>query len=95
MSRPPRPGTTENRRRFDEANTEFRGDERRAVVLVAASAQAQNLNVVSWGGAYTASQQQAYHDPYMAANPGVKIVNHDLGGGGVGETGGPRSNPAR
>ncbi len=33
--------------------------------------------VVSWGGAYTKSQQLAYHDPYMAANPGVKIVNDD------------------
>ena len=27
------------------------------------------LVVVSWGGAYTASQQKAYHEPYMAANP--------------------------
>ncbi len=33
--------------------------------------------VVSWGGAYTASQQKAYHDPYMAANPGIKIINDD------------------
>ncbi|MDE0028995.1 MAG: ABC transporter substrate-binding protein [Deltaproteobacteria bacterium] len=54
-----------------------------AFVLAAGSAHAQSLNVVSWGGAYTASQQQAYHDPYMAANPGVKIVNHDLGSGAL------------
>ncbi|MEE9447361.1 MAG: ABC transporter substrate-binding protein [Arenicellales bacterium] len=33
--------------------------------------------IVSWGGAYTASQQKAYHDPYMAANPGIKIINDD------------------
>lgn len=33
--------------------------------------------VVSWGGAYTNSQQKAYHEPYMAANPGIKIVNDD------------------
>ncbi len=33
--------------------------------------------VVSWGGAYTASQQKAYHAPYMKANPGVKIINDD------------------
>ncbi|MEC9345670.1 MAG: ABC transporter substrate-binding protein [Pseudomonadota bacterium] len=36
-----------------------------------------NLVVVSWGGAYSASQQNAYHDPYMANNPAVKIVNDD------------------
>lgn len=35
------------------------------------------LTIVSWGGAYTASQQNAYHDPYMAKNPGVRIVNED------------------
>ena len=33
--------------------------------------------VVSWGGAYSASQQYAYHDPYMADNPGIKIINDD------------------
>jgi putative spermidine/putrescine transport system substrate-binding protein len=33
--------------------------------------------VVSWGGAYTASQQRAYHEPYMANNPGITIVNDD------------------
>ncbi len=53
------------------------------VVLAAGSVQAQTLNVSSWGGAYTHSQQKAYHDPYMAANPGVKIVNHDLGSKGL------------
>ncbi len=42
-----------------------------------APAQAVDLVMVSWGGAYTASQQKAYHDPYMAANPGVKIINDD------------------
>jgi putative spermidine/putrescine transport system substrate-binding protein len=42
------------------------------------SAQADTeLVVVSWGGAYSASQQGAYHDPYMAANPGIKIINDD------------------
>ena len=33
--------------------------------------------VVSWGGAYSASQQNAYHDPYMAENPDIKIINDD------------------
>lgn len=44
---------------------------------------AEELVVVSWGGAYTASQQKAYHDPYMAANPDIKIINDDSSNGGV------------
>ena len=46
-------------------------------------ASAQDLVVVSWGGAYTASQQKAYHEPYMAMNPDIKIVNDDSAGGAV------------
>jgi putative spermidine/putrescine transport system substrate-binding protein len=43
-----------------------------------ATAQADiTMVVVSWGGAYTKSQQRAYHQPYMDANPGVTIVNDD------------------
>jgi putative spermidine/putrescine transport system substrate-binding protein len=51
-----------------------------AGALCAAVAYAQSeleLVIVSWGGAYTASQQQAYHEPYMAANPHIKIINDD------------------
>jgi len=40
-------------------------------------ASAKDLVVVSWGGAYTASQQNAYHAPYMANNPDINIVNDD------------------
>jgi len=36
-----------------------------------------SLTVVSWGGAYTASQQRAYHDPWMELNPQVTINNDD------------------
>ena len=54
-----------------------------ASAALAASAWAAaddiELTVVSWGGAYSASQQNAYHAPYMAANPHVKIVNDDFG----------------
>ena len=46
-------------------------------VAGAGAASAVDLVVVSWGGAYTASQQNAYHEPYMATNPDVKIVNDD------------------
>ncbi len=42
------------------------------------SAQAETeMVVVSWGGAYTKSQTEAYHKPYMKNNPGIKIVNDD------------------
>ncbi len=42
------------------------------------TAQAETtMVIVSWGGAYTASQQRAYHQPYMDANPGIIIVNDD------------------
>ena len=34
------------------------------------------MTIVSWGGAYSASQKGAYHDPYAAAN-GVTIINDD------------------
>jgi len=52
-----------------------------ATAIFAASvstAQAEvDLVVVSWGGAYTKSQQKAYSNPFMKNNPGIKIVNDD------------------
>ena len=48
--------------------------------LVAAAQAQTELVVVSWGGAYTASQQKAYHEPYMAANPDIRIINEDSAG---------------
>ncbi|WP_366657013.1 ABC transporter substrate-binding protein [Fodinicurvata sp. EGI_FJ10296] len=42
-----------------------------------ANAQETSLTVVSWGGAYSESQQRAYHNPYMEANPEIEIVNDD------------------
>jgi putative spermidine/putrescine transport system substrate-binding protein len=44
------------------------------------AAQAVDLNVVSWGGAYTASQMNAYHKPYTKKT-GVKINSIDYSGG--------------
>ena len=35
----------------------------------------EDMTIVSWGGAYSASQKNAYHDPYMAAHEGVRIIN--------------------
>ncbi len=46
-------------------------------------ASATDLVVVSWGGAYTASQQKAYHEPYMEANSDIKIINDDSANGAV------------
>ena len=37
---------------------------------------AGEMTIVSWGGAYSASQQNAYHDPYMA-NTGITIINDE------------------
>lgn len=50
--------------------------------LFAASAvaQADSLTVVSWGGAYTKSQIEAYHKPY-AKKTGIKINSEDYSGG--------------
>ncbi|WP_458790960.1 extracellular solute-binding protein [Yoonia sp. MH D7] len=42
----------------------------------AQEAMADTMTIVSWGGAYSASQQAAYHDPYTAAT-GVTIVNDE------------------
>ncbi len=53
-------------------------------IAAVALAQTQtNLVIVSWGGAYTASQQKAYHEPYMKQNPNIKILNDDSASEGL------------
>jgi len=47
------------------------------LIAGASAANAEELTIVSWGGAYSASQSKAYDKPYMAANPGVKIINDE------------------
>jgi len=37
---------------------------------------ASEMTIVSWGGAYSSSQQNAYHDPYMEKT-GVTIINDE------------------
>ena len=55
-----------------------------AMILgLALPVSAVELVIVSWGGAYTSSQQNAYHEPYMKNNPGVKIINDDSAAEGV------------
>ena len=54
-----------------------------AMVGFVGQTMATELVVVSWGGAYTASQQGAYHAPYMKNNPGIKIINDDSAGSAV------------
>jgi putative spermidine/putrescine transport system substrate-binding protein len=46
-------------------------------LCAAAYAADVELTVVSWGGAYSKSQLNAYHNPYMSANPHIKILNDD------------------
>lgn len=48
-----------------------------ALSLTAVPVLAAEMTIVSWGGAYSKSQQLAYHDPYMAANPDVTIINDE------------------
>ncbi len=45
-----------------------------AVLALAGTASATDLTVVSWGGAYQASQQKAYSEPYAAEHPDVKFT---------------------
>ena len=47
-----------------------------AVAAIAGGAMAQEMTIVSWGGAYTKSQQRAYHEPY-SDKTGVTIINDD------------------
>ncbi len=44
------------------------------VALASSSAIAKDMTVVSWGGAYQASQKNAYADPYMKENSDVNII---------------------
>jgi len=48
----------------------------------AESHMADSMTIVSWGGAYSASQQGAYHDPYVA-NTGITIINDESSGEAV------------
>ena len=50
-----------------------------AVAAGAANA-AESITVVSWGGAYTKSQVEAYHKPWMAET-GNTVVSEDYNGG--------------
>jgi putative spermidine/putrescine transport system substrate-binding protein len=50
-----------------------------AAVSTAASAEG-SITVVSWGGAYTKSQVEAYHKPFTAKT-GISINSVDYSGG--------------
>ena len=51
-----------------------------ATALLAGTASANDLTVVSWGGAYTKSQVEAYHKPWMEKT-GKTIISEDYNGG--------------
>ena len=51
-----------------------------SAAVAAGSVQAEDITVVSWGGAYTKSQVEAYHKPWMAQT-GNTIVSEDYSGG--------------
>lgn len=45
-----------------------------ALAMASGMAVAKDMTVVSWGGAYQASQKNAYTDPYMKANPDINVI---------------------
>jgi len=51
-----------------------------AATLGVSVASATDLTVVSWGGAYTKSQVEAYHKPFTAET-GINIISEDYNGG--------------
>lgn len=52
-----------------------------SVAVTQGTARAQeSLTIVSWGGAYTRSQVEAYHKPFEAMT-GVKLLSEDYNGG--------------
>ncbi len=50
------------------------------VVMAHSATASDSLTVVSWGGAFTKSQVEAYHKPFTAKT-GTKIVSEDFSGG--------------
>ena len=51
-----------------------------AMAVTVGAAQAESITVVSWGGAYTKSQVEAYHKPWIAST-GHQIKSEDYNGG--------------
>jgi putative spermidine/putrescine transport system substrate-binding protein len=51
-----------------------------ATALFAGAAMAAEITVVSWGGAYTTSQVEAYHKPWTAKT-GNTVISEDYNGG--------------
>ena len=47
-----------------------------AALAVAGAATAEEMTIVSWGGAYSESQLRAYHEPY-SEKTGITIINDD------------------
>ncbi len=47
-----------------------------STTAIADGHMASEMTIVSWGGAYSASQQGAYHDPYSEMT-GVTIINDE------------------
>lgn len=45
-------------------------------MVLAGSHMAGEMTIVSWGGAYSASQQNAYHDPYKEKT-GISVINDE------------------
>lgn len=53
------------------------------IATAGVNAAEKTLTIVSWGGAYSASQHKAYDIPFMKKHPDVKIVNNDKAANGL------------
>ena len=51
-----------------------------SALVVAFSANADSITVVSWGGAYTKSQVESYHKPW-SQKTAHQVVSEDYSGG--------------
>ena len=47
-----------------------------ALSVAAGAVAAEDMTIVSWGGAYSKSQLKAYHEPY-SEKTGVNIINDE------------------
>ncbi|MEQ8372246.1 MAG: extracellular solute-binding protein [Roseibium aggregatum] len=45
-----------------------------ALAFAGSAAMAKDMTIVSWGGAYQASQKNAYADPYVAENSDINVI---------------------
>jgi len=82
MNRMPKPGDKKTGV-VDVAATQSGGEAGGTSRTAAGGGSGMDLTVVSWGGAYSESQWNAYHEPYMERNPEVRITEEESSAEGL------------